>query len=261
MTMKHLKKLIYLIFAFALLASCENETTTNVDNPEFNLLSEIETEKAEIFDNWLLENKDSNTKNSLSARSSFSYQGELTNGASENIDYTGYLSYFIPQDWDYYHFDACAGDAISIYVERTAPAMDIGFTLYFGSISDFELSSVGTDSSSPNLSFVARADDTIDDNFGSCWKDPSIDNFSLPYTGKYTLVVWDLLSCGPGDMTYVMNVSGIGDNSDNDNIPDTCDNCPDISNEDQSDADGDGVGDVCDNCPDTSKSRNYESPV
>ena len=34
--------------------------------------------------------------------------------------------------------------------------------------------------------------------------------------------------------------------SDNDNIPDVLDNCPAVSNENQSDSDGDGVGDVCD---------------
>jgi len=36
---------------------------------------------------------------------------------------------------------------------------------------------------------------------------------------------------------------------DTDAIPDTDDNCPLVSNEDQTDGDGDGAGDACDNCP------------
>ncbi|MEE8381927.1 MAG: DUF1566 domain-containing protein [Thermodesulfobacteriota bacterium] len=40
------------------------------------------------------------------------------------------------------------------------------------------------------------------------------------------------------------------DDSDNDSIRDTEDNCPETANEDQSDTDNDGVGDTCDNCPD-----------
>ena len=38
--------------------------------------------------------------------------------------------------------------------------------------------------------------------------------------------------------------------SDGDGNGDVCDNCPDVSNPDQSDSDGDGVGDACDHCLD-----------
>jgi len=37
--------------------------------------------------------------------------------------------------------------------------------------------------------------------------------------------------------------------ADNDGIEDGYDNCPFISNPDQTDTDGDGIGDACDNCP------------
>ncbi len=36
-----------------------------------------------------------------------------------------------------------------------------------------------------------------------------------------------------------------------DGAGDVCDNCPEVSNDDQTDTDGDGVGDRCDLCPDT----------
>ena len=37
--------------------------------------------------------------------------------------------------------------------------------------------------------------------------------------------------------------------TDDDGVPDTSDNCPDVSNPDQADTDGDAVGDACDDCP------------
>lgn len=37
--------------------------------------------------------------------------------------------------------------------------------------------------------------------------------------------------------------------TDGDTVPDGIDNCPGVSNRDQTDTDGDGRGDVCDNCP------------
>ncbi len=40
-----------------------------------------------------------------------------------------------------------------------------------------------------------------------------------------------------------------GVDADGDGIRAECDNCPGVSNVDQSDTDGDGVGDACDNCP------------
>jgi hypothetical protein len=40
-----------------------------------------------------------------------------------------------------------------------------------------------------------------------------------------------------------------GQDSDEDGVPDSLDNCPDEPNPDQADEDGDGVGDACDGCP------------
>lgn len=41
----------------------------------------------------------------------------------------------------------------------------------------------------------------------------------------------------------------VATDSDGDGVPDSTDNCPDVSNSDQADSDGDEVGDACDGCP------------
>ncbi|MBI4717262.1 MAG: thrombospondin type 3 repeat-containing protein [Planctomycetes bacterium] len=67
------------------------------------------------------------------------------------------------------------------------------------------------------------------------------------------------------DYTVIVNppVPPVGgppfDDDDGDEIPNFCDNCPDVANVDQADGDGDGVGDVCDNCvntPNTDQANN-----
>jgi hypothetical protein len=49
--------------------------------------------------------------------------------------------------------------------------------------------------------------------------------------------------------TYI-DCSGSTD-SDNDGVPDDCDNCPSVANADQADTDGDLIGDACDDCTDS----------
>jgi hypothetical protein len=39
------------------------------------------------------------------------------------------------------------------------------------------------------------------------------------------------------------------EDSDNDGIDDSLDNCPSVANNNQADIDNDGIGDLCDNCP------------
>ena len=47
----------------------------------------------------------------------------------------------------------------------------------------------------------------------------------------------------------IVCVSGATPDTDADNVPDACDNCPAGPNLDQADTDGDGLGDACDTCP------------
>jgi hypothetical protein len=49
--------------------------------------------------------------------------------------------------------------------------------------------------------------------------------------------------------TEIWRYGEIDTDSDNDGVPDTEDNCPNIPNVDQADTDHDSTGDACDNCP------------
>ena len=50
-----------------------------------------------------------------------------------------------------------------------------------------------------------------------------------------------------------------GNDTDNDGMPDTADNCPATPNSSQTDSDSDGLGDVCDNCPNRSNPDQLDS--
>jgi hypothetical protein len=56
------------------------------------------------------------------------------------------------------------------------------------------------------------------------------------------------------DGTYLDDTWEYRGDSDDDDIGDTCDNCPKVANPDQMDTDGDAVGDACDNCLTTANS-------
>ena len=74
--------------------------------------------------------------------------------------------------------------------------------------------------------------------------------FSADAAGKYLITV-SVADSGSGD-GYNENPADfnliVGD-ADNDGVPDANDNCPNVSNPDQTDTDGDGTGDACDTTP------------
>ncbi len=77
-----------------------------------------------------------------------------------------------------------------------------------------------------------------------------VDLYGTSPLGRWTLIIEDNYAEDTGrlvDFTLSFCLEGTPlPNSDNDSIVDALDNCPEISNEDQSDQDNNGIGDVCD---------------
>ena len=88
---------------------------------------------------------------------------------------------------------------------------------------------------------------------------PIVGNVNSPYLDTLpflspdgqTLYFWSDRPGGAGgdDIWYSQLIYLGMEDSDGDNVPDGCDNCPDDPNPDQADTDDDGPGDACDNCP------------
>lgn len=56
----------------------------------------------------------------------------------------------------------------------------------------------------------------------------------------------ELIPMTNGTTQFLYSIGEAGEDSDGDGIPNESDNCPSVSNADQTDSDGDGFGDVCD---------------
>jgi hypothetical protein len=111
------------------------------------------------------------------------YEGSL----DDNAGHTGAIHDPFATGTDWWTFTGVVGDTITLNVRRLNFRLDPALYLYFGIQTD-------TDSLS-NL--IASADDEVP-RFGP-YGDPRLSGFALPYTGTYTVAVWDFLSncCGP----------------------------------------------------------------
>ena len=81
-------------------------------------------------------------------------------------------------------------------------------------------------------------------------KESIADLYGTSAFGRWTLIIEDNYMEDTGrllDFTLAFCLEGTPQpNSDGDSINDDEDNCPEITNEDQSDIDNNGIGDVCD---------------
>jgi len=68
---------------------------------------------------------------------------------------------------------------------------------------------------------------------------------------SYHIISGKTEKLGPDEWhVCVLNVGAVVVDSDKDGFPDSEDNCPSVSNQDQKDSDKDGLGDACDQCDD-----------
>ena len=191
--MKHLKKITLLLLATIFMLSCEEETIISPESAEIQTqLNDGEpSEKLQLYLGRLAAQKN---KKGTAARiideSNYKAElcGEITEGAFEN-----YIPFYWYEEELYevyephlYTFNGTEGDEISIYIPRKTANFDPAFTIFddsFETISD------------PWTGALIYADDEVASEYGGCFADPMIENFVLPYTGSYTLVVIMLSAC------------------------------------------------------------------
>lgn len=149
---------------------------------------------------------------SAAASSEITYLGQLCDGHG----YDGLANFHTAFDaalWNYYYFDASAGDPVTIEVHRTSTAMDPAMVLFFGTTDHSDgLSIYG--STQPGMTFIHNWDDEIEPpHFPSPpgnWDDPQMWKYSLPDDGRYTLAVYDAEGYGPGpQVPYDILVEGV----------------------------------------------------
>lgn len=186
-----------------------------------------------IIDNlWVTFGEDEITQNGSVATFSYSAQAIFMKLDMEVGD-----SYTTPYAYEY----QMAGSNYSVSGEVTIDIIAIeNINTYYGYYPDTLKFSI-TDTSTAEYmgnTFTTSSITTL-------WISPSADQVRTQVRAVFdgggwistSDYLWEKLSPSPDTDT------------DGDNIMDNEDNCPTVSNPDQSDSDGDGVGNACDNCP------------
>jgi hypothetical protein len=165
-------------------------------------LRDINPEKADVYELRMAENP---ALQALNSRSSISYIDRLC----PDETYSGTASAGSignSANWDYYYFEGNTGDVVTILARRTGGCgMDPAFSLYFGTTTSSAGVNVGN--GGPDMTFLAYRDDNVY-HCGSCWSDPLLLSYVLPFSGTYTVAVYDYISCG-GALTYDLTIEGI----------------------------------------------------
>jgi DMSO/TMAO reductase YedYZ molybdopterin-dependent catalytic subunit len=123
------------------------------------------------------------------------------------------------------------------------------------------------------FAFVAQGREIINveisTNDGITWESAELLNYFVPNAWKHWEFIWEVSQVGTyqifarveDDLGNIQQETGqygwrglriniaVDYDTDEDAIPDSEDNCPDLSNPDQKDSDGDGIGDACNMCP------------
>lgn len=203
-----LMKVLALLSITLILVACDKDnpadnesTTVNVD--VLKSLRALNPEKADVYEMRMAENPSQLT---LTTKSTFSYidrlcagetySGTATSGSIDNA-----------ADWDFYYFSGNAGDVVTIRVVRTGNCnMDPTFSLFFGTTTS--TAGVNIYDGGPDMIFLRFQDDDFVSCPG-CFSDPELVNYVLPFSGTYTLGVYDYITCGPGPLTYDLTIEGV----------------------------------------------------
>ena len=204
-----MKKLILpfaLIMAFILVfvISCQKGNNTSAID---NKANSQQLEKMELYESMGIQHE-------TSLKSDLIYAAILVAG-DEIIAAATPFSFNNPDGWTYYKFLGVAGDDIDINVVRITCEMDPSYVLYFGtSATTSGNGAVSYYHSNPDLIWITFRDDQVPRPAycaGACFAfgDPGTD-VTLPFTGWYTLAVFDFLSCGGvSPLEYKVSISGI----------------------------------------------------
>ncbi|NQT76841.1 MAG: hypothetical protein HQ565_03935 [Bacteroidetes bacterium] len=196
--------ILMMALSLAIIISCDKENKTPaIDN---NIPSE-QLEKMTLYESLDIQHE-------TSSKSYLNYAATLYAG-DDIIAAAIPLAFSNPDAWTYYKFSGVAGDDIEINVVRITCEADPSYVLYFGTSESTDgISAMPYYHTNPDLTWITFRDDQLprpDYCAGACFAygDPGTD-VTLPYTGWYTLAVFDYISCGDvSPLEYRLNIVGI----------------------------------------------------